>query len=237
MGQGSRPRGRWRWLGLAAGVMLMAVLIVPAMGQGPGQGQGRPGQQGGPGGINQVLQELDEIRGEMAEQHVSLATDFAALSEALAKQQASEPVFLTFQLSNSNRWNDDAEYIVPAGKKLRVEFVGVQLSGTSLGLNTLHTSVQLEVDYVDGEGATCNRPNAEGECSLRVPVIPLNNTETGANVTFQFPSTAGPVVLEAPPGARISSRLFSSVFGAPDEDTLRVFLVTVTGQLIDTSGP
>lgn len=145
----------------------------------------------------------------------------------------AEPVFLQFTLRNNNRFDDDEEYVVPEGKKLRVEFVGVSMSGTSIGSGELHNSVALVATFMDGEGGTCNHPSEDGECSIRIPVIPLNNSKVGANVSFGFPSTAGPVSLEVPAGGKVTSRL-SSAFGAPDRDTLRFIHVTAAGQLIDT---
>ncbi len=148
---------------------------------------------------------------------------------------AAEPVFLEFAPSSDNGWDDQEEYVVPEGKRLRVEFVGFQMSGTSISAGNLHTSVMLEVSFREGEGGSCNRPDDDGTCDLRVPVIPLNNTEFGANVSFQFPTTAAPVSLEAPAGATISARLASgnADFGGPGDDPFRTIRVTVAGQLID----
>lgn len=144
-------------------------------------------------------------------------------------------MLLRFTPSSSNAWDDDEEYVVPEGKKLRIEFVGCRMSGTSIGSGDLHTSVELQVSFPNGEGGSCNRPTTDGDCTLDVPVIPLNNTEFGANVSFQFPTTGAPVFLEAPAGATVSAKLGNGdgSFGGPGDDVFRSINVTAAGQLID----
>jgi hypothetical protein len=148
---------------------------------------------------------------------------------------AARPVYLEFRLQSTDGFEDDEEYVVPEGTRLRIEFVGVLMSGTSIGSGELHTSVALRIRFTNDVGGTCNRPKDDGECSLTIPVIPLNNTDVGANVPFGAPSTAGPVLLEVPPGGRVSSRLALGGFGAPDPNPLRIIDVQVAGQLIDMS--
>jgi hypothetical protein len=183
-------------------------------------------------GVAQVLHsDRADAAGPPASVDVTVVNTSADPVPVVVQRTPAEPVFLEFALL-SPEFADEADYLVPDGKKLRIEFVGVRFSGESISAGELHNSVALQIAFANGEGGTCNRPSDEGDCSIQLPVIPLNNTDVGANVSFQFPSTAAPVPVEIPSGARVRSRLVSS-FGVPDGFVN--ISVSIAGQLVDTA--
>lgn len=142
-----------------------------------------------------------------------------------------EPIFLTFQLSDPS-WRSEP-YAVPEGKRLEIQFAGAKLGGSSAGTRDLSTAVALRVEFPNGAGASCNQPFPDGTCRLSIPVLPLNNSETGANMGTIFPSAMGPVSIAVPAGATVESRL-SSTFGAPSSPATSVS-VDLVGYLVDES--
>lgn len=146
----------------------------------------------------------------------------------VTEQGAAQPVFLQFGLNDNNNWRSD-EYLVPEGKRLRVEFVSAGLGGNSSAVDDVSTAVELRIEFTNGVGATCNDPD-ENQCQIFVPVLTLNNSATGANMGTVFPSAMGLVSFEVPAGASVEAHL-ASTLGAPDAGG--GVGVVVAGSLVD----
>jgi len=148
----------------------------------------------------------------------------------VTEQAASTPFFLSFSLQNPD-WRSDT-FTVPQGARLQISFVGAYVSGVSTDTRDITSAVHLSIRFIEGEGATCFEESGE-TCSLRVPVLQLNNSDVGANISAYFPSATGPASFELPAGATIQAELYPGVGGNPGPSA--GVRVRVAGLLLDSA--
>lgn len=126
---------------------------------------------------------------------------------------ASVPIFISFFMNDGNDF-ESATYTVPQTHNLRITFASAVCTGVSSSCRALQTAIEMEISFADGEGGTCNS-NSGLSCNVRMAILNMNSSDTGANIGTYFPSIMAPVPIEIPAGATISSRLFSDLTG-PD---------------------
>ena len=148
----------------------------------------------------------------------------------VAKLPVTNSAFLVFLLDGSNQWESE-EYVVPDGMRLKISFVAASISGNSGASRSVNSAVHMAVNFANGQGGICNRPtDADTQCRGSIPLLPLNNSDTGANMGDYFPSAMGPVPIEVPPGASIRLKLFSKI-AAPEPGAY--IAVNVVGVLVE----
>jgi len=144
------------------------------------------------------------------------------------QQTTPTPVFLSFSLTNSSDWESDY-YQVPDGQTLEITLVGAGLSGDSGDTDNVFSAVRMNLRFPDGEGGTCNNPNEE-LCRITIPLVVLNNSDTGANMSSYFPSVVQPASIRIPSGATFNLNLFPKISGPGPVGFLSVQLSGVLEQ-------